>query len=329
MNNSYNHYLDPDFFTKKEAQRKEIKNIGYYTGFALVSQIVIEYVMSWFLKIAGLTEKYINDGVFQNCADIIIVCVAMLVPFLFVGKKMQQVSGENEPLALGKPTSALTFILAVVAGIGFCMIANVVTSYFTVFVSFFGVELYTPDIPMPGGSVGVITSIVRIVVVAAITEELVLRGYVMGNLRKYGDTFAILASSVVFALMHGNLVQAPFALIAGMGLGYLSVKTGTIWTGITIHACNNLISTAVSYAMDILPEETVNIIYVFILYGFIIFGMVALWLLKSSDKLLPIRRDYLGTPTKEKIKLFFINPAMIPPIAYMLYITAKFVGFSF
>ena len=129
--------------------------------------------------------------------------------------------------------------------------------------------------------------------------------------------------------MHGNLVQAPFALIAGMGLGYLSVKTGTIWTGITIHACNNFISTAVSYAMDIFSDETVNTIYVFVLYGFIVAGMVALWLLKSSDKLLPMRRDYLGTTTKEKMKLFFINPAMIPPIIYMLYITAKFIGFSF
>lgn len=329
MDNSYNHYLDPDFFTKKEAQRKDIKYIGYYTGFALAAQIVFENVMIWVLKIAGLTEKYINDGLFQNCADIIIVSIAMLLPFLFIGKKMQLVSRENEPLALGKPTSPKVFILAVVAGIGFCMIANIVTSYFTVFVSLFGVELYTPDIPMPGGTVGVFTSILRIVVVAAVSEELVLRGYVMGNLRRYGDKFAILASSVVFALMHGNLVQAPFALIAGIGLGYLSVKTGTIWTGIAIHACNNFISTAVSYAMEVLPEETVNTIYVYVLYGFIILGMVSLWLLKSSDNLLPIRRDYLGTATKEKMKLFFINPAMIPPILYMLYITARFIGFSF
>ena len=329
MNNGYNHYLDPDFFTKKEAQRKEIKYMGYYTGFALVCQIVLENILSKLIEITGLTDKYLSDGIFQNCSDIIIVSIGMLVPFLLVGKKMKDVTGEKEPIALGKPTSPVTFVLAVVAGIGFCMVANIVTSYFTVFVSLFGVELYSPDIPMPTGAVGVITSILRVVVVAALTEELVLRGYVMGNLRKYGDTFAILASSIVFALMHGNLVQAPFALIAGFGLGYLSVKTGSIWTGIAIHAGNNFISTAVSYAMDILPEETVNVIYVFILYGFMVFGMIALWLLKNNEDLLPIRKDYLMTTTKEKLKLFFINPAMIPPIAYMLYITAKFIGFKF
>lgn len=329
MDNGYNHYLDPEYFTKKEAQRKEIKYMGYYTGFALVCQIVLENILSKLIEVAGLTEKYLSDGIFQNCTDIIIVSIGMLVPFLLVGKKMKNTTGEKEPLALGKSTSPLTFVLAVVAGIGFCMMANIVTSYFTVFVNLLGIELYSPEIPMPTGAMGVLTSFMRVVVVAAVTEELALRGYVMGNLRKYGDTFAILASSVVFALMHGNLVQAPFALIAGFGLGYLSVKTGTIWTGITIHACNNLISTAVSYAMDILPEETVNIIYVFILYGFMVFGMISMWLLKSSDKMLPLRKEYLMTPTKEKMKLFFINPAMIPPIAYMLYITAKFIGFSF
>lgn len=329
MNNGYNRYLDPEYFTKKEAQRKEIKYMGYYTGFALVCQIVLENILARLIEFFGLTEKYLSDGVFQNCTDIIIVTIGMLVPFLIIGKRMQSLSGEREPLALGKPTSPLTFVLAVVAGMGICMMANIVTSYFTVIASAFGVELYSPDIPMPAGSLGVLTSLMRVVIVAALTEELALRGFVMGNLRKYGDTFAILVSSIVFALMHGNLVQAPFALIAGFGLGYLSVKTGTIWTGIAIHAGNNFISMAVSYAMDILPEDTVNIIYVFMLYGFMVFGMIALWLLKSSDKMLPVRKDYLGTPTKEKMKLFFINPAMIPPICYMLYITAKFIGFSF
>ena len=329
MDNQYNHYLDPEYYTKKELQRKEIKFLAYYTGFALICQIVLENILSRVIEFTGLTEKYLSDGIFQNCADIIIVCTGMLIPFCIVSKKLKEVSGIREPVALGKPTSPLTFILAVVAGIGFCMAANIITSYFTVFVSLFGVELYSPEVPMPGGTVGVITSILRVVIIAAVAEELILRGFVMGNLRKYGDTFAILASSVVFALMHGNLVQAPFALIAGFGLGYLSIKTGTIWTGIAIHAGNNFISTAVSYATNILPEETVNVIYIFVLYGFVAFGAIALWLLKSSGKLMSIHRDYLNTPTKEKMKLFFINPAMILPMGYMIYITARFIGFDF
>ena len=253
----------------------------------------------------------------------------MLVPFYFVAKKMKAVSGTVEPVPLRKPADSLTFILAVVAGIGFCMIANIVTSYLTVFISLFGVELSSPEIAMPGGAVGVTTSIIRVVIIAAIAEEIPLRGYVMGNLRKYGDKFAIFASALVFALMHGNLIQAPFALIAGFALGYLSIKTGTIWTGIAIHAANNFISTAISYAMDYLPEETVNTIYVFVLYGFIFFGMISMWLLKSRTADVKLSADSLGTTATEKMKAFILNPAMIIALGYMLYITMKFVGFKF
>lgn len=326
MNGYYNHYSDPEFFTKKEKQRKDIKQLGLYTGFALICQIVFQNLISLALTYTGFGEKYLSDGIFQNSLDTVIVVLTLLVPFHFVGKRMKAVSGTDEPIPLNKPADGISFILAVVAGIGFCMIANIVTSYFTIFLSFFGFELTSPDIAMPSGAVGVTTSIVRVVIIAAITEEITLRGYVMGNLRKYGDTFAILASALVFGLMHGNLIQAPFALIAGFALGYLSIKTGTVWTGIAIHAANNFISTAISYAMDFLPEETVNVIYVFVIYGFIFFGLIAMWLLKSRTAHTGLISDTLGTTNAQKLKAFIFNPAMIIALGYMVYITMRYVG---
>ncbi len=329
MDNYYNRYTDPGYFIKKEAQKKEIKTLGLYAGFALICQIVLQNVLALLINFAGLTDKYLTDGVFQNGADIIIVLVSFILPYYFLGKNMRKVSRVKEPIPLGKPVDPLSFVLAVVAGIGFCMIANIVTSYLTVFLGVFGLELSSPNIPMPTGFAGVLTTVIRVAVVAAISEELTLRGYVMGNLRKYGDKFAVLASSLVFAVMHGNLIQAPFALIAGFGLGYLCIKTGTIWTGIAIHASNNFISVAISYAMESLPEDTVNLLYTFVLYGFIVFGLIAFWLLKSRTTDINLREDNSLSTTAEKTKAFFLNPTMIVALCYMLYITAQYVGFGF
>ncbi len=329
MDNFYNRYMDPEYFIKKETQRKEIKTLGLYTGFALICQIVLQNGLAFILKFAGLIDKYLTDGVFQNGADIIITFISFLLPYYFIGKNMKKVTHIKEPIPLGKPVDVLSFILAVVAGIGFCMIANIVTSYLTVILSVFGLELSSPDIPMPAGLAGVLTTVIRVAVVAAVSEEITLRGYVMGNLRKYGEKFAILASSLVFAVMHGNLVQAPFALIAGFGLGYLSIKTGTIWTGIAIHAANNFISVAISYAMESLPEETVNVLYSFVLYGFIVFGAIALWLLKTRIGDMKLEEENLLSTTAEKTKAYFLNPAMIIALCYMLYITLQYVGFGF
>lgn len=329
MDNYYNHYLDPDFYYKRQQQKKEIKQLGFYTGFALICEFVIQNVLSYILKITGLLEKYNIDGAYQNAVDIILVILGLMVPFYFIGKKMKNVSGEYEPLPLEKPRDKTSFILAVISGIGFCMLASIVTSYFIVFISFFSVELSSPEVAMPKGIVGVTTSILRVVVVAAVAEEIALRGHVMGNLRKYGDKFAIIISATVFAVVHANLIQAPFALIAGFTIGYFTVKTGTLWTGIAIHAANNFISTAVSYAIDYVGEEKINLIYVVFLYVSIAVGIIAFSAFRKRTENIYLRRDVLMMSTSEKAAAFFLNPAMIISMIYMLYITSHYVGFSF
>ncbi len=328
MNNYYNHYQDPDFYAERQKNKSEIKKLGFYTGLALILQILIQNVLSFILDTVGFMDNYRTDGTYQNAVDIILVIVGLLVPFYIIGKKMKNVSGISEPVPLNKPCDKTSFVLAVISGIGFCMLASVVTSYFTIIISLFGIELSAPDIPMPKGTIGIITTLLRVVVLAAVSEEICLRGYVMGNLRKYGDKFAIIVSATVFAIIHGNLIQAPFALIAGFAIGYFTVKTGTLWTGIAIHAANNFISTAVSYAMDYFGEEKVSMFYIFILYGFIIVGIIAIKAFNKRNNKNVLYEDSLALTTGEKTKDFFFNPAMIIAMVYMLYITSLFVGFK-
>ena len=329
METYYNHYQDPNFYYKKQQQKKEIRQLGLYTGLALICQVVIQNVLSIAMDYLGLLEKYDTDGSYQNSVDIILVILGLVVPFYFIGKRMKNISGVSEPLSLGKPYDKTSFILAVVSGIGFCTIASIVTSYLTIFISFFGLELSAPDVAMPKGTTGIITSVIRVVVIAAIAEELALRGYVMGNLRKYGDKFAIIISATVFAVIHGNLVQAPFAFIAGYAIGYLTVKTGSLWTGIAIHAANNFISTAVSYSVDYVGEEVTNLVYVFFVYGSIIVGLIAFKFFKRKTQNISMYEDTLVMSNAEKAKVFFLNPAMIISMGYMIYITSLFVKFKF
>ena len=73
MNNVYNHYFDPDFFIKKESQKREIKQLGLYTGLALICQVVFQNLLSLIIGFTGLGEKYLSDGIFQNSVDTVIV----------------------------------------------------------------------------------------------------------------------------------------------------------------------------------------------------------------------------------------------------------------
>ena len=73
-----------------------------------------------------------------------------------------------------------------------------------------------------------------------------MRGVVMQPLRKFGDRFAIVASAVLFAILHGNMVQIPFAFVAGLALGYFAIVTNSIWTSVVIHSLNNLSAVIIS-----------------------------------------------------------------------------------
>ncbi len=294
-------------------------------GAAFLGFVLLQNILYLLFTVAGFTKKYNSDPVYQSALDIILIIAGMLIPFYFLGKRMKKISGIPEPIAFEKPDSSIKFITAVIAGLGVCMLANIVTSYITLFMEVFGIHLKSPDIAMPTGISGVVITVVRVVICAAMTEEITMRGYVMGNLRAYGDKFAILMSSVMFAAMHGNLVQAPFALIAGFAIGYFSIKTGSIWTGVVIHALNNGISVVITYAAEYLSEDAANMLSVILIYGFILLGALAFtaFIVMTKEKRLTDNCTELSL--KEKINAFIFNPAMLIAFAYMIYITAQYI----
>lgn len=83
--------------------------------------------------------------------------------------------------------------------------------------------------------------IIAIVIMAPIVEELLFRGAIEGYLlRKWKHPAgAIVFSSLVFGLVHGNWVQAPFAFVIGLALGWMYYRTGSLLPGILMHFVNN------------------------------------------------------------------------------------------
>ncbi|HKQ46648.1 MAG TPA: type II CAAX endopeptidase family protein [Phycisphaerae bacterium] len=79
-----------------------------------------------------------------------------------------------------------------------------------------------------------------LVVVAPITEEPLFRGLILnGFLNRFKVRWAIVASSILFALMHLNPIQFPVALILGMLFGWWRVHSRSLWPCLWGHALNN------------------------------------------------------------------------------------------
>jgi len=83
--------------------------------------------------------------------------------------------------------------------------------------------------------------VVYAVAVGPVAEELVFRGFIQGNLEKYGRNFAIVFSSLCFGLMHMILFQVMFAFIIGLVLGFVASRW-SLRASIILHIANNALA---------------------------------------------------------------------------------------
>ncbi len=329
MNGFYSANITPDYFIKKETERKALKRLGIFCGTGVCLYVLIQNAISLFLQLAGLWDNYTDNTFFQIGTDIILSFAGVLLPFILLSFAMKKYSSVKEPLMFERRVSRGSMVLAVVSGVGLCMAANIISTIFIAIASLFGFQLTSPEIPLPTDAAGMLLTFVRTVVVAAMAEELALRGYVLGHIReKYGDAFAVGVTAVIFAIMHGNLVQSPFALLAGAAIGYFTVKTGSLWVGIFIHMFNNFISICSAYIIELQGQETGALLYTLAVYGISIIGVVCtlIFVINNKDKRLHKNQSVLSL--SEKITAYFFNIPMIIALIVMLYVTSTFVEFG-
>lgn len=144
-------------------------------------------------------------------------------------------------------------------------------------------------------------------IVAPITEELIFRGYIQGSLSRFGRKFSILCSSLLFGFFHGNLVQIPYAFLAGLLLGYVAAEYHIGWS-VAIHMFNNLVlADLLTRATSGLSVEIADAIHM------ILFGVATL----VTGIVLIARRKAIGNYLRGEwmdrrcLKWFFLNSGTI------------------
>lgn len=114
-------------------------------------------------------------------------------------------------------------------------------------------EEYSQSAQMLGGAgwVAVLSS----VVVAPIAEEVIFRGLVYTRLRRaMPPIVAMLLSSAVFGLLHGQLLWVCYAFFVGLVMAFVFERTGTVQATILLHFAFNL---AGSYLLGSVPSSPI------------------------------------------------------------------------
>ncbi len=109
-------------------------------------------------------------------------------------------------------------------------------------------NLLPPPIPSEilGEGIYWTLNIISIGITGPLAEEIFFRGFLLGGLiRPLGVTTAVVVSSVVFAVSHGDIAVMVPVFISGVLLSWVYIRTRSIWPPFVAHAGQNLIALAV------------------------------------------------------------------------------------
>ena len=126
------------------------------------------------------------------------------------------------------------------------------------------------DVIIPGTVADLGTNaetIIKVVIIGPIIEELIFRGAGLSLFRKkYNKLEAIIFTSIIFGLVHGNLAQAINSIIGGFIYGYAAIEFGVVYS-IIFHMLNNGV-VYLEYFLKI--EEIIYIFSIVVLFLFIL-----------------------------------------------------------
>ena len=328
--NAQNDYMKAQFEKNEKAkkQKKELRKVSCFLGGAVILYLVVQILMSFILMKTNLPSGttlyslYESNAAFSYAVNILFISIlAVAVPFGLVA--LINKSKYKTPIVPTKPLKFNEALIWICFGMGLCIIANAGTSYLVAFLKNVGVTLTQGETATPNSIFDCVLDIIGIAIVPAICEEFAMRCCSLGLLKNYGKAFGVVAVSVVFGLLHGNVIQFIFAFLVGLVLAYITIKTESIIPAMCIHALNNGMS-AISDTVNYFAGKEVNITVALFIFWLVVGIAAAIYLAIKRKLTLPKDDSGCVLTTGQKINAFLF-PGMILPFIILIIMTATTV----
>lgn len=267
-------------FCQETTIKKTSSGLGFFVFAYFATMIAASTAFSYMFVTTGTTSMDMVSMLFIN---IFVSVFSAFIPGLFYFLVSGRSVSETIKTSYVRQNElwALVFI-----GMAVAMISNIATNIIQTNFSFFGIENSVNMSENVTNPLEIILCIVSTAIVPAFAEEFAFRGIFMGTLRKFGDTFAIITSAIVFGAMHRNISQIPFAFLLGLVLAYVDCKTNSIIPSIIIHFLNNCYAVTLNIlqSMKIFNDRVFMIIYFVLIAAFSILGLLSFFYLIKKDK---------------------------------------------
>jgi len=327
--------LYPAVYFEKKAEKKILRRRANWLGaellFVQLFGTIAAFIAMIILALMGWDDG--KGGVYADALEYIFYSpLGLLLPAVIVAKASKQKVTELIPFKKVSFSTAfglfLTGFFALAIG---GMLSDIVVIIFPTSVKILEASMSAD----PTNYGEWIALILYSAAIPALVEEFVFRGVMLNSLRRYGDKIAIWFSAIMFALVHGNVLQISIALPAGVFLGYMTVLSGNIWVAVALHFVNNAIAGFSGEIFDILTpvftnifgnisSEFLNTLINATFYAvYILLGFVGILILKIRNKNKSeeegINKGTVTCLTKgEKVRGIYLAPTVI--IAILFYV---------
>lgn len=317
MNNIYSNYIQ--YNNPKALQKRDVRRFSSRIAVMLIISSLALFITGKVL-VKIMMKNNVIDTTGQTgiggipCTLYYLVnalCEFMaffIVPFIFCliyGFKL------SDAIPIHNNKKHNTFFL-IIGGYSICTVSNFFVSMLNDNLSMFGLT-NTTGVQLSTQSIqDHIFYFLCVAIVPAVVEEFAFRGVILNYLRKFGDGFAIVASSILFGLIHGNFVQIPFAFIVGLVCGFLVVKTNSIVPSVILHLTNNGISVLLDIIRNYVSDDIGNIISNGIILLLTLAGFIAIVsLIKNNFTVKFEKRNDILLTAKDLFIPFIVNPGII------------------
>lgn len=184
----------------------------------------------------SVTDMYnqVMDMVMDKTMVLTLIGAVIAIPvmyFIFYDKKEERCEKK------------ISYLWVILLGIGACIILNVL-------ISVSGLPLLSPTFQEISKLIytgNFWLELVTAGIIVPIAEELIFRGVLFKRLKAATKlTWAIIISSMLFGIMHGNLVQFVYATILGAVMCFVYIRCKNILAPILLHMAANTASVLLS-----------------------------------------------------------------------------------
>ncbi len=203
------------------------------------------------------------------------------------------------------------------------------TLFFDLLQSLTGIELNQTDFSADDTFLSKFANIVSITLLAPIFEEILMRGALLGNAKRYGTWSAAISTGIFFGLLHANYPQIPFAAVMGIFSAFMVLKTQSIIPSLIVHFTINTIGGITSLFIgniDLEEMQNGNIdvimdnlgaFIILMCAGFLVMGLIAAGLILFILEIVMHKESFHIDPVcpevseKKKLAVYFTAPVTI------------------